>query len=194
MPPKLDAEGRAGLEEKGSQEEDQDADREADQEANREGREEEPGQAARETGEGDEGECAEEAICKRGQLPQGQQPLTNTRTPAQTAREAEQATEDQYEDPDAKEQEKERRRQHISARMQAACDERERLAARKRDLNTEEGRTARRERLAKRKARRARRRPVPGLPACVSLNSDDDARTSSSSDAVSDGDPPASRT
>ena len=77
------------------------------------------------------------------------------------------------------------------ARMQAACDKR---ASRQRELTTEEGRTARRERLAARKARRARRRPVPGCPGFVFLNSDDDPRTSSSSATETDGDPPASST
>jgi hypothetical protein len=77
------------------------------------------------------------------------------------------------------------------ARMQAACDKR---ASRQRELTTEDGRTARRERLAARKARRARRRPVPGCPGFVFLNSDDDPRTSSSSATETDGDPPASST
>jgi hypothetical protein len=77
------------------------------------------------------------------------------------------------------------------ARMQAACDKR---ASRQRELTTEDGRTARRERLAARKARRARRRPVPGCPGVVFLNSDDDPRTSSSSATETDGDPPASST
>ncbi len=77
------------------------------------------------------------------------------------------------------------------ARMQAACDKR---ASRQRELTTEEGRTAKRERLAARKARRARRRPVPGCPGAVFLNSDDDPRTSSSSATETDGDPPASST
>ena len=77
------------------------------------------------------------------------------------------------------------------ARMQAACEKR---ASRQRELTTEDGRTARRERLAARKARRARRRPVPGCPGFVFLNSDDDPRTSSSSATETDGDPPASST
>jgi hypothetical protein len=81
-------------------------------------------------------------------------------------------------------------RAHAS-RMQAACDK---IASRQRELTTEDGRTARRERLAARKARRARRRPVPGCPGVVFLNSDDDPRTSSSSATETDGDPPASST
>ena len=86
---------------------------------------------------------------------------------------------------------KRRRKFVYCARMQAACDKR---ASRQRELTTEQGRTVRRERLAARKARRARRRPVPGCPGFVFLNSDDDARTSSSSATETDGDPPASST
>ena len=89
---------------------------------------------------------------------------------------------------DAHEEAKRHRKLAYCARMQAAA------ASRQRELTTEEGRTARREGLAARKARRARRRPVPGCPGFVFLNSDDDARTSSSSATETDGDPPASST
>ena len=60
----------------------------------------------------------------------------------------------------------------IRQRMQAACDKRREIC--------EARQPSSRKRQAASSARRARRRPVPGLPGCVFLNSDDDPRNSSS--------------